>query len=167
MHVRSQGFLTLSLNIVMKDFKRMGYDSNPHSLSVISEFPLKITDSTSIQQQPLEQLSPENTVNPSSRRPSKPEVVVPRKPDAEKPTPAKVSLFQGAIAKDEKSDGSDSNGKERQPEMEEMQELNKPGPSTMFVTATDARPDKVPRRKLPKIMDTVDEIVEEPEHRVS
>lgn len=40
--VRTQGFVAISWNIVIKDLKKLGYDVNPRTLSVVSEFPLQL-----------------------------------------------------------------------------------------------------------------------------
>ncbi|VDK25225.1 unnamed protein product [Anisakis simplex] len=45
--VRSQGFISVTMNVVLKDLKKYGYDVVPSSISNVSEFPLPKFDDVS------------------------------------------------------------------------------------------------------------------------
>uniref|UniRef100_A0A914DJK4 B9 domain-containing protein 1 n=1 Tax=Acrobeloides nanus TaxID=290746 RepID=A0A914DJK4_9BILA len=58
--VRTQGHVTISFNTVLKDLKKFGYDTKPHSIAKPSEFPL------SNFQDSVERTSPPPSIQPTT-----------------------------------------------------------------------------------------------------
>lgn len=166
MHVRTQGFVTLSLNVVMKDMKKLGYDSNPYSMLHVSEFPLKLSTIQLQQPEPLPEVQPQlqqsSTDQQSVVKRENLADIVEKVVDMEKDYRKRTNL-QNYLTNGQKNDDN-----EEKIEQQELQTFDqKPGPSssgvtnTKVVTVAEAKPEKTQRKRLPKIMDTVDEISED------
>lgn len=53
--VRTKGYVTVSFNIVLKDFKKLGYDVSPNTVTKLSDFPVQ-----SFVPQPLDNAQQQN-----------------------------------------------------------------------------------------------------------
>uniref|UniRef100_A0A915JL71 B9 domain-containing protein 1 n=1 Tax=Romanomermis culicivorax TaxID=13658 RepID=A0A915JL71_ROMCU len=151
MHMKTQGFVDVVWNIVTKDTKKLAFDLNPKSLSLLSDFPLQLPTTASALPPPRLGIEPANPVEEIASLNNNANIE--NGQPSEQPSTS-VELFRAS-----KETVTQNENEERETMSTQNIQMIAPAVPTNGQSTRLFRPEKMPRNK--RVMDTVDEISEE------